>query len=236
MGSLERLDGVEVTTTSRALEQGFAFVPGCVDPDLARGLGDEVRAICRRRGWMPPEMAGFGYDSPDFLELQREVHQLDALDTLRRSPGIRYALRDVLGDECLDRQGDVCRVVFPQAAPPFVTRAHQDQFFLRRPDDVWAVWVPLGDCPRTMGPLVVWPGSHLRGLLPHQGEAGCESSCDEADWAEFDLACGDALLVHKLTVHRALPNVSQAIRVSIDLRFSALCRQRLSEDSSSAEP
>ena len=49
---------------------------------------------------------------------------------------------------------------------------------------------------------------------------GCTDACGDARWATFDFALGDALLVHKLTVHRALPNESDEIRVSVDFRFA----------------
>jgi len=223
------LDGVDVTR-SRVVDQGFALLQQCVDPSLASSLRADVLDVCRRRNWMPPAFPGFAYDSGEFLDLQREVNLLPQFGAIRESPGIRLVLEDVLGGEYRDRQGDVCRVVFPQA-PEFVTRAHQDAFFLRSPDEIWAVWIPLGDCPRTMGPLVVWPESHKLGLLPHLGESGCEDACAGADWAGFDLTCGDALLVNKLTVHRALPNVSDTIRVSVDFRFGPPPRSCRDSDS-----
>jgi hypothetical protein len=216
------LDGVDVTL-EQVMDQGFALLEQCVDRALASSLRADVLDLCRRRNWMPPAFPGFAYGSAEFLDLQREVNQLPQFDAIRASPRLRLVIEEVLGGGYLDRQGDVCRVMFPQA-PGFVTRAHQDAFFLRNPDDVWAAWIPLGDCPRTMGPLVVWPESHKLGLLPHLGESGCEGACSGADWTGFDLACGDALLVNKLTVHRALPNVSEAVRVSVDFRFGAPSR------------
>lgn len=212
------MDGLEIDR-SRALEQGFLFVPQCIDAEQARWLRELVLRVCRRRGWMPPALYGFAHDSQEYFELQRAVHALPEFGALRDSPSTRLVIERLLGAGYSARQGDVCRVVFPGASA-FATRAHQDHCYLKRQDEVWSLWIPLSDCPRTMGPLVVWPESHKQGLLPHDPVTGCTDSCVEAKWASFDFVLGDALLVHKLTVHRALPNESEQIRVSVDFRFS----------------
>lgn len=202
-----------------ALEQGYLFVPQCMDQDVVLRLRGLVLEICTRRAWMPPRLRGFGYDAPEYLELQREAQSLPEFGALRDGAATRKVVEQLLGAGYLGQQGDVCRVVFPRATE-FATRAHQDQFFLQRTDEIWSLWIPLGDCPRRMGPLAVWPGSHSKGLLAHDATAGCEAACQGAAWASFDFACGDALLVHQLTVHRALENVSEQIRVSVDFRFA----------------
>jgi hypothetical protein len=217
MGSVARLDSVEVNGET-AREQGYLFVSRSVDPALARRLRARVLDICAGHGWMPP-FRGFGYDGPEFLEMQQLVACLPEFTELRASAGVKEVLRQLLGTHFVDKQGDVCRIFFPEATAS-ATRAHQDQFFLQRPEEIWSVWIPLGDCPREMGPLCVWPGSHRLGLLPHEGESGCERAAQQAQWQGFDFACGDALFVHKLTVHRALPNMSPQTRVSVDFRYA----------------
>ncbi len=202
-----------------AIEQGYFFVPRSIDTALARQLRESVLETCARRGWMPPQLAGFGYDSQEYFELQREAHALPEFAALRDAPSTRRIIEQLLGMDYHARQGEVCRVVFPRN-PEFTTRAHQDAAFLRREDEIWSLWIPLSDCPRAMGPLAVWPESHKKGLLPHHPAEGCSASCKDAEWACFDFSCGDALLVHKLTVHRALDNVSDQIRVSVDFRFA----------------
>jgi len=204
-----------------SLEQGYLFVPQCVDRRLATDLRDKVLEICADRGWMPPMLRGFTYDGEEYPALQREAHALREFVALRDAPATRHVIERLLGPRYQAEQGDVCRVFFP-GAPEYATRAHQDQQFLRRDEEIWSLWIPLGDCPQAMGPLAVWPGSHTMGLLPHHAEAGCETACSQAEWVSFDFACGDALLVHKLTAHRALPNASDRVRVSVDFRFALL--------------
>jgi hypothetical protein len=42
---------------------------------------------------------------------------------------------------------------------------------------------------------------------------------DELDWVGGDLALGDASVFHSLTMHRALPNWGQSMRLSVDYRL-----------------
>ena len=116
----------------------------------------------------------------------------------------------LLGGSVELQQGDICRIFFPNA-PEFTTPPHQDEFFLRRGTECWSVWTPLGDCPLELGPLALSPGSHRLGLLSEVPSG--------LPWWSAPLACGDALLVHHLTVHRALPNRGDSPRLSIDCRY-----------------
>ena len=70
-----------------------------------------------------------------------------------------------------------------------------------------SAWIPLGDCPRMQGSLAVLPRSNH--AVPPPGSR----------WRRFDFSAGDVLFVNSLTLHRALPNRSAEIRVSVDFRF-----------------
>ena len=82
------------------------------------------------------------------------------------------------------------------------------------------MWIPLGDCPRRLGGLAVSPGSQRRGLFEHgEGTTGAAVRDDER-WASTDYRCGDVLLFSALTLHRALPNESDDVRLSVDFRYA----------------
>lgn len=207
---MERVDGMENLIRRRALERGYRFARGLLDASRLTALRAQVLEICARRGWLEGRR-GFAYDSPEFVELQLEVHSLAAFEALRADARLCAALRDLLGGAIRDRQGDVCRLIFP-GAPEFATPTHQDQTFLKRADEVWSAWIPLGDCPRRQGSLAVVPRSNQLGLVTAVPRG--------ARWRRFDFAAGDVLFVHPLTLHRALVNRSTAIRVSVDFRYS----------------
>ena len=212
VGSVDRVDRVETLTHRRALERGYWFARGLLDAPPLTALCAQVLGICARRGWLEGRR-GFANDSPEFLQLQLEVHSLPAFDALRRDARLRTALEELLGGAVRDRQGDVCRLLFP-AAPEFTTPPHRDQTHMKRADAVWTAWIPLGDCPRRQGSLAVLPRSNQLGL----GNAVPRG----ARWRRFDFAAGDVLFVHSLTLHRALVNRSAEIRVSVDYRYSSM--------------
>jgi ectoine hydroxylase-related dioxygenase (phytanoyl-CoA dioxygenase family) len=201
---------MEELTRLRALKNGYCFAGGLLDAATLRALRDQVLAVCKRRDWLLG-CRGFAHDSPEFVELQLEVQSLAAFDALRADARLCAVLKELLGGNIRDRQGDVCRVVFPDA-PEFATPAHQDQTYLKRTDEVWAAWIPLEDCPRRQGSLAVVPRSRQFGLVSAVPRT--------ARWRTFDFAVGDVLFVHPLTIHRALVNRSSEIRVSVDLRYS----------------
>jgi hypothetical protein len=201
---------METLTRRRALERGYWFARGLLDAPRLTALRGQVLGICARRGWLEGRR-GFANDASEFVQLQSDVHSLAAFDALRRDARLRAALEELLGGAVRDQQGDVCRVLFP-GAPEFATPAHRDQTFLRRADEVWTAWIPLGDCPRRQGSLAVVPRSNRLGLVTLVPRG--------ARWRRFDFAAGDVLFVHALTLHRALVNRSAEIRVSVDYRYS----------------
>ena len=210
LGSVDGVDRVETLTRRRALQCGYWFARGLLDAPRLAALRAQVLGICARRGWLEGRR-GFANDSPEFLQLQMEVQSLAAFDALRRDARLRAALEELLGGAVRDRQGDVCRLLFPEA-PKFTTPPHRDQTYLKRTDEVWSAWIPLGDCPRRQGSLAVLPRSNRLGL----GNAVPRG----ARWRRFDFAAGDVLFVQSRTLHRALVNRSAEIRVSVDYRYS----------------
>ena len=107
--------------------------------------------------------------------------------------------------------------------PEFTTPPHQDHYYVRGSTELWTAWLPLDDCPAEQGGLAVLPRSHTRGLLPHAGEGPGRQGAtvpDDSEWATSDYACGDVLLFHCLTVHRALHNLTlNRLRISVDYRY-----------------
>ncbi|MCP4385386.1 MAG: phytanoyl-CoA dioxygenase family protein [Hyphomicrobiales bacterium] len=90
----------------------------------------------------------------------------------------------------------------------------------------YTAWIPLGDCGGDLGGLQVAAGSHANGVLPlhpAMGAGGMEVPGDYSDqWLANDMAAGDVLLFNALTVHAGRPNLSDRMRLSIDLRYQPL--------------
>jgi ectoine hydroxylase-related dioxygenase (phytanoyl-CoA dioxygenase family) len=203
---------------ARALEEGYLHCPSVIDPQKIAAARDRVLEGCARRGWLDPHAPPIDYHHPDWVSLQAELLHGPALNALRTDESLHRILRAVIGNEPRVLHADVIRIAFPHAAP---TPPHQDAHYLRD-ESIWIAWLPLDETPLDRGPLAVIPGSHCTGLRPHLGDSldalSAEPRPDDR-WHASPLAPGDLLLFQALTVHRALPNQSSAIRLSVDYRF-----------------
>ena len=114
---------------------------------------------------------------------------------------------------------------------------HQDQGVVVPEADeteMLTVWFALEDVALEQGPLKVVPGSHKHGLLTHcssyfgngprtAGGRQIPESLFEADrMIPLPVKRGDVIFLPKRTVHGSLPNVSDNIRWSFDLRYNPI--------------
>jgi phytanoyl-CoA hydroxylase len=108
------------------------------------------------------------------------------------------------------------------------TPVHQDNGVVLPEADqteMLTVWFPLWDATVENGCLVVWPQSHRQGLIDHcPSPAGLRipGKLLNGKARPMPMRRGDALLMHKLTVHASLANHSQNIRWSFDLRYNPI--------------
>lgn len=212
---------------------GFLYLAGVFPTDRVNALRALVLDHARRESWLDPsapveEARGWpgrriGKDQePDWMALQSSVQMSRELWDLGDAPALHGVLRTAFGRPSFLFLGlNTCRVVSPH--PETTTRPHQDAHYVGLTDDFVTVWVPLGDCPLELGPLASLPASHRRGLLPHSGQGITDGGVaveDDAVWQSGDFRCGDALVLTRLAIHRALPNRSgHRLRLSVDLRY-----------------
>jgi len=108
------------------------------------------------------------------------------------------------------------------------TPVHQDNgVILPEADqaDILTVWFPLWDATVENGCLVVWPNSHRQGLLDHcpsHGGLRIPGRLLNGKAKSMPMKRGDALFMHKLTVHASHSNHSANIRWSFDLRYNPI--------------
>src|SRR5262245_19702615 len=209
------------TIRRRAERDGYVFCRALVPRNPVDALRGYALTVASELDWLAADApadtaraaAGVrlgAYDDPRWLAFLRRVMVHHSFAALRSAPEVAAVLTAILGARPESDAGDLCRVVSSDH-PEHTTVAHQDRFYLPDGAPRWSVWMPLGPCPLALGPLAVLPGSHRRGLRPHAGEVAWRRAVDVADdagWAASDLKPGDAILFSCLTVHRALPNVS----------------------------
>lgn len=102
---------------------------------------------------------------------------------------------------------------------------HQDQaVFSKEVGDVnmLTAWVSLTDATTEMGCLMVCPGSHKNGVAVHCA-TNANPGIPPQDLGEnkmpLETRAGDVILMNKLLKHGSLPNTSDRLRFSLDLRY-----------------
>jgi Phytanoyl-CoA dioxygenase (PhyH) len=213
---------------------GFLFFRKLLPADLVLPLRLSVLDYANRTGWLASgepishARARCGkrighFTDPDWVNLQVHVQNSSEMWALGDCVAIHRALREVEARSsylCLST-ANTCRVFSPH--PDTATQPHQDSNYVRVIGDFWTVWIPLGDCPRELGPLALLAGSHRGGLREHSGHDVAEGGVavpDDAVWSTADFRCGDAVLFRPHTLHRSLPNCSgDRLRLSVDFRY-----------------
>jgi phytanoyl-CoA hydroxylase len=155
------------------------------------------------------------------------------------NPRLLDAVESIIGPEIYSNPVQHVRIKPPEHLTPRdekgviqlgATPWHQDNgVVLPEADetDMLTVWFPLLDAPVEAGPLQVIPYSHRDGLRTHcpgrVGGLAIPDSLLEMDQAiPIPLKRGDALFLHRRTCHASLPNVSDNIRWSFDLRYNPI--------------
>lgn len=154
-----------------------------------------------------------------------------------RNPRLLDAVESIIGPELYSNPVQHVRLKPPEHLTPKdaegrvqlgKTPPHQDNGVVT-PDadqtEMLTVWFPLWDATLENGCLVVWPYSHQKGLLDHcprfDGlQVPAQLIADEP--RALPMRAGDALFMHRLTMHASLSNTSNDIRWSFDLRYNPI--------------
>jgi hypothetical protein len=185
---------------------------------LMEGIGD-VKTI--QAAWDKGEIKrGVGAS----LEAYADIQKLEAFHALAHHPALLTLFGKLFGEEVFPHPRNIARLMLPreQQTP---TPPHQDYIHIQGTQQVWTAWIPVGDCPRTLGGLSVLRASHKQGIMPvkkAEGAGGLEVYLcgEDYQWIEHDYQAGDVLIFHSLTVHKALPNHQEdRIRLSCDFRY-----------------
>jgi phytanoyl-CoA hydroxylase len=161
-----------------------------------------------------------------------------AMFRLFRNEGLLDRLESLLGSEIMSNPVQHVRIKLPEHLMPAevmnakggggATPWHQDNGVVTEDADdtqIVTVWLPLFDATVEMGCLAVVPGSHRNGLLSHcpspdNGRIHVPDKLFHPEAAvPVPMRRGSAIFMHRCTLHSSLPNVSDQVRWSLDLRF-----------------
>jgi hypothetical protein len=210
---------------ARLVRDGYLFLRGLLDPEEVLGF----RRYYFERTEGAVERAAFR------KVLFGEVVPGPEYAAFCAQPALQGWFEWFLGGETFLHKRKIIRQTSPgERGIGFATQAHYDLVYLREGTDrVLSAWIPLGDCPVTLGGLTYLEGSHHRvlrmeaaGTLKRPAAsitADLPSLADEHDarWLVTDYVAGDVVIHTAHTVHAALDNVDPdgTTRLSTDIRY-----------------
>ncbi len=160
------------------------------------------------------------------------VYTSEATFNLLTNPRLLDQVEKLIGPEILSNPIQHARIKPPEfmnvGAKPrnaylAATPWHQDQGVITAEadnTDVLSVWIPITDATVENGCLAIIPGSHREGLAPHCFEI--PERFRELNVTPMPMKAGSILMFHRLVKHCSLPNLSDDIRFSFDLRYSPI--------------
>lgn len=169
-----------------------------------------------------PKIALYNEETP--------VHTSEAVFKLLTHPRLLDVVELLIGDEIYSNPIQHARIKPPEKMRPpdapgngylEATPWHQDQGVITADadeTDILSVWIAITDATEENGCLCMIPRSHRHGLAPHCFEI--PQKFREAFVVPVPMKAGSALFFHRLTKHNSLPNLSDDIRFSFDLRYS----------------
>lgn len=222
----------------RIQKDGYLFIRKLHDPAELLELRLAILKVLRNCGWIPKDsdlIEGIVDVSRRCAEgdvrYAETYHQMYRLEVFHRSghwSSVMNLMEKLIGGEVLAHPNKIARLWFPQYVD-HTTPVHQDFVHFQGSFDTYTCWSPVGDCPIELGGLAVQPGSHQRNkVFNHHFSLGAGSLSVDAEqhgghWVTTDYEIGDALIFHSLTLHRALPNLTEdRLRISLDNRYQAL--------------
>jgi hypothetical protein len=226
----------------RFAEDGCLFLRGALDRDQVMAARREVLGRLVEVGEIVPGSDGIFTGTSkrtervgDLGKFWQSVSEGPAMRRVSHGPGLKSVLDALIGkparpqDYLFLRAGPVGRATGLHYDYPFFTRAH---------DQVYTVWIPIGDVPVSDGPLVVVAGSNrFKDLIdPMIGFDVVKDTSRRADLGEdpvelarvrgthlmtADFEAGDIAVFGMFTAHGSLDNHSAVgrVRLSCDVRW-----------------
>lgn len=224
----------------RIAAEGYLFFRQLQNPDKLLSLRKEMLTVMQEGGWIAPGTdpvdgiavldARCTEGDPEYTDVYHEVYKLQSFHQSGHWPEVTETIEKIAGRPIIPQPQKVARLWFPQYTD-HTTPIHQDFVHFQGSFDNLTCWTPVGNCPRELGGLAVLKDSHKVGeVLEHHFSLGAGSlqvnpgDHEELDqsWLSTDYEVGDTLIFPALTVHMALPNVTEdKLRVSLDNRYQA---------------
>lgn len=194
-----------------------------------------------------PIFQEFDISLPPGLTKETPIHTGEAVLDLLRHPQVLDAVECFIGPEITCNPVQHVRIKPPERLIPesmsnglvLFTDWHQDVGVVNASADateMLSVWIAVTDATPENGCMVFIPGSHKGDIALHcstqtsrepQGKSGFirrmvipKAHRGPNEPVPVPINSGDAILFHRRTIHRSLPNKSDGLRWSLDLRYN----------------
>ena len=223
---------------SRIKDDGYLFFKKLQDPDQLWKLRLEILEAIRDGEWLeagtelvdgiadPAKRCTEG--DPEYTDVYHEVYKIQAFHEAAHQETVLNQMEKIIGTAILAHPQKIARIWFPQFTD-HTTPAHQDFVHFQGSYDTYTCWTPVGDCPVELGGLAILPGSHKQNLVfDHHfslgaGALAVDHAQEEGTWLTTNYEIGDSLIFHSLTLHQALPNLTEdRLRISLDNRYQSV--------------
>lgn len=219
---------------ARLGQDGYLFFRGLLPVEDVYAVRRGVFDALGDAGWLAPEATfdepvptsvAVREGGPGYFESYVGIQRLQAFHELAHHAAVTALIQEILDDPLLIHPRKIARTSLPKDDE--YTKPHQDYRLIQGSVDTLTCWVPLGDCPASLGSLRMLKGSHLEGLVeadPGKGPGGLQVEVEDDDprWCTTDFRAGDAIIFTSLTVHGALRNNADHLRFSADFRYQSL--------------
>ncbi len=248
VGALKETDAqatVEALRTGME-DDGYLFLPGFLDSSDVGHARSAILAALSNEGVLDgsaPQDKGIVRD--DYTsDFQSENDRFPQVRSLVECDRVRTFFDHFLGGDSRSLDHIWLRMKSPGRA----TAPHCDIVYMNRgTKNLFTIWIPLGDVPLELGPLMVLEGSHRSEKLRRY----CEMDVDKkvgffnwhyrhggffrggqytknplaaqreigGRWLTADFKAGDLITFKTSTLHGSLDNQSKQIRLSADARY-----------------
>lgn len=228
----------ELTDTTelraRLRSDGYVFLRGVVPPEDVLRVRRAVVSVLEQEDW-----TAAGTDADDlipgpracleaaegYFDAYARILGLQEFNELAHHPAILDVMARLVNGPLLVHPRKIARASQPHTSE--YTLPHQDFRLVQGTVDALTLWMPLGEAPTALGGLRVLSGSAAGGLLPVKpakgpGGIAIDGRVDgDGGWATTDYDVGDVIIFHSLTVHGAMPNKTDHMRLSADFRYQS---------------
>ncbi len=208
-------------------DEGVVFLRGVIDRELMAWAQEKYREALAAE-----ELIDLANEAPVWTGKKTDTWRpCDAIGTtvwheVVKLPILNQVMRDIFDSD---------PVWIPIAAhrsglPTGPLKEGQDLFAGRHQDGFTnegmlftICWMPVRDVKMDSGSFAVAPGTHKRGVLHNRSTDGRSSTIPDGTipndaWRSADFRVGDVLIFNYNTAHAGLPNPSDEIRLSLDVR------------------